>query len=110
MQAENAVVPPSRKGENVPYLTMDLDVFEVLPQPDNRVTIAFYGVSDRYPRLKINKWPLDRARALMAHVTNDDISQPTKKSLPVRVYYTTGKEKTPGSGQFWEDVEHVRPR
>ena len=110
IQAAGAAVPPSRKGAGVIYQTFDADIVEVLPQPDEKVTICFYGTNDKYPRVKVNKWKLAAADGLMKHVTSESMGKPAKYTLRCRVYYTDGAEyhTDNGSGHY-KDIEHVRP-
>lgn len=104
-------LPPSRKGADVSYQTVDVDIVEVLPQPDNKVTLKFYGASDKYPRVSVNKWKVESANGLMKHVTSEDMSKAAKYSLKCRVYFTDGSAYTTTEGEtrHYKDVEHVRP-
>jgi len=95
-------VPPSRKGANVAYQTFDADIVEVLPQPDNKVTLAFYGKDDKYPRVKVNKWKVEAANGLMKHVTSEDMGKAAKYSLRCRVYWTDGAAYTTTRWQDWK--------
>jgi hypothetical protein len=110
IQSQGEAVPPSKKG--VPYKTLELDIFEVLPQPDNKTSIKFYGTGDDYARISVNKWSVENANALMKHVLSNDMSQAGRYTLPVVVYYTDGKAFTMKDGKTgnYKDVEHVRPR
>ena len=106
-----AEVPPSRKGADIQYQTLDADIVEVLPQPDGRTTLKFYGANDKYPRVSVNKWRIEQANGLMKHVTNEDMSKAAKYSLKCRVYFTDGSAytKPDGTSGNYKDVEHVRP-
>lgn len=109
MQEQAVAVPPSRKG--APYQTVDVDIVEVLPQPDNKTTLKFYGANDKYPRVSVNKWKIEAANGLMKHVTSEDMSKAAKYHLKCRVYYTDGSayQTTEGETRHYKDVEHVRP-
>ena len=111
IQAQVSAVPPSRKGADVPYQTFDADIVEVLPQPDGKTTLAFYGANDKYPRVKVSKWKNDAANGLMKHVTSEDMGTAAKYSLHCRVYWTEGAAFTTKDGKpgNYKDVEHVRP-
>ena len=111
IQASAEAVPPSRKGADVAYQTFDADIVEDLPQPDEKVTLAFYGTNDKYPRVKVNKWKIAAANGLMKHVTAEDMGKAAKYSLRCRVYYTDGSAYTTAEGVtgHYKDIEHVRP-
>ena len=106
-----AELPPSRKGADVPYQTADVDIVEVLPQPDGKTTLRFYGANDKYPRVSINKWKVEAANGLMKHVTSEDRSKAAKYSIKCRVFFTDGASYTSTNGELrhYKDVEHVRP-
>ena len=109
LQAQATAVPASKKG--VPYKTFDAATVEVLPQPDGRVTVSFYGDGRKYPDCKINKWKVEQANGLMKHVTSEPMDKPAKYTLACRVYYTDGAQYTKPDGTTgnYKDVEHVRP-
>ena len=111
LQDSAAAVPPSRKGADVAYSTIDVDIVEVLPQPDGKTTVKFYGASDKYPRAQVNKWKVEAANGLMKHVTSEDMGKAAKYSIRCRVYYTQGAAFTNQNGEIkhYLDVEHVRP-
>ena len=109
--SEAAEVPPSKKGD-VLYQTIDADVVEVLPQPDGKTTIKFYGAGDKYPRVSVNKWKIASANGLMKYVTSEDMGKAGRYTIKCRVYYTDGSAYTTTDGEtrHYKDVEHVRPR
>lgn len=111
LQAQALDVPQSRKGADVKYQTVDVEIVEVLPQPDNKVTLKFYGANDKYPRVSVNKWKVEQANGLMKHVTAEDMGKAAKYSLKCRVYFTDGASytSTDGETRHYKDVEHVRP-
>jgi hypothetical protein len=111
LQASAEALPPSRKGADVPYQTVDADIVEVLPQPDGKTTLKFYGANDKYPRISVNKWKIEAANGLMKHVTSEDMGRAAKYSLSCRVYFTDGSAYTTTNGEtrHYKDVEHVRP-
>jgi len=108
------------------YETLDAVRLLVIPQPENRVTLEFYGERQKFPGVKANKWKLDLARALLKHVMNTDkvfveangqtVVQALDLTVACRVYYKLGKEYSyvdkqtgaPKTGHY-KDVEHVRP-
>jgi hypothetical protein len=111
--AESAVeLPPSRKGPDVKYQTIDADIVEVLPQPDGKTTIKFFGANDKYPRIAVNKWKIESANGLMKYVTSEDMGKAGRYTIKCRVYYTDGSAYTTTDGEtrHYKDVEHVRPR
>jgi hypothetical protein len=105
-------VPPSRKGPDVPYQVVDADIVEFLPKPNNRVTIKFYQVNEKYPRIVVHEWAAEEAQELMRHVTSEDVTKPGRYWIPCRVYYTNGAPYITLDGEIrhYKDVEHVRPR
>jgi hypothetical protein len=111
LQKIAAEVPPSRKGADAKYQITEAAVVEVLPQPDEKVTIKFYGDGDKYPRVAVNKWRIEAATGLMKYVTSEPMSKAGKYTLSCRVYWTEGNAftKEDGSTGHYKDVEHVRP-
>lgn len=111
IQVQATAVPPSRKGVDVSYQIIDVDIVEVLPQPDGKTTLKFYGTSDKYPRVSVNKWKVEAANGLMKHVTSEDMGKAAKYTLKCRVYYTDGSsyQTTNGETRHYKDVEHIRP-
>ena len=87
------------------------DIVKVLPQPDNKVTIEFWGAGRKYAELFANKWKLDAAQGLMNRVTSEPMSKAAEYRLPCRVYYKLGKEYTNKKGEksHYKDVVAVRP-
>ena len=88
---------------------------KILPQPDNKVTIEFYGKDRKqphndYPELKVNKWDVAQAAGLMKHVTSADVSKAAEFSLNCSVYWLEGKEYTTKDGGkgHYKNVSHVR--
>lgn len=110
-QQVDAPPPPSRKGADVPYKIFDASIVEVLPQPDDKTTLCFYGDGDKYPRIKVSKWRVEAANGLMKYVTAESMAVAKKYALPCRVYYTDGQPYTTTDGKTgkYKDVEHVRP-
>lgn len=102
-QAEAVPAPPDGKL----WQFYEADIVKVLPQPDDRVTIEFWGTGRKFPDLKVVKWKLDSANGLMKHVTSEPMSKAAEYKLRCRVYYTNGKEFE--AGKFYKDVAHVRP-
>jgi len=115
-----ADVPP---GE---YETLDAARLLVIPQPDNLVTLEFYGERQKFPGIKVSKWKLESARGLLKHVLDTDtvflevngetVVKPADLALRCRVFYKLGKEysytdKQSGAKKtgHYKDVEHVRP-
>jgi hypothetical protein len=92
-------------------MTTKIVFVKILPQPDNRVTIEFYG-NDRksphnqYADLLVNKWATERAAELMKHVTSAPVTTPAEFSMDCVVYWLEGKEKA--NGGHFKDVYHVR--
>jgi hypothetical protein len=111
LHAADVALPPSRKGANVPYQAIQATTVKVLPQPDGKTTIEFYGDGRKYPDVKVNKWKVEAAAGLMKHVTAEPMDKAGEYKLPCVVYYTEGNEYTkPDNTQaHYKDVEHVRP-
>jgi hypothetical protein len=104
LQTEYEAVPPAPDGKQ--WQTYQADIVKVLPQPDNRVTLEFWGAGRKYPDLKVVKWKLESANGLMKHVTSEPMDKAAEYKLACVVYYTHGKEFEPG--KFYKDVAHVR--
>lgn len=111
-QANEVPAPP---GDQAWQITECVFV-KILPQPDDKVTIEFYGNDKKqphndYPGVKVNKWKSEQAAGLMKYVTSADISKAAEFSLPCKVYWTEGKEytKPDGSTGRYKNVAHVRP-
>jgi len=105
-QYEEVGNPPAGKT----WLTFDAEIVKVLPQPDNKVTIEFYGAADKYPRVKVNKWKLEQADGLMKYVTSETMAKAAEYKLHCRVFYTEGNAYTTTDGKsgHYKDVAHVR--
>jgi hypothetical protein len=101
-------VPPPPAGKE--YIIFEADKLIILPQPDEKVTLEFYAGADKYPKVKVNKWPWEGATGLLRHVTSADVSKPATLSLKCKVYYTLGKQFTLDNGKTgnYKDVHHVR--
>lgn len=113
MQAAIEELPAPPDGKQ--WKSFDAVVVEILPQPDDRVNINFFGNQhkqphDEFPGVKVTKWKLDSAGGLLKHVATVDVSKPQKLTLPCRVFYTDGKEytKTDGGKGNYKDVGAVR--
>jgi hypothetical protein len=114
LEVQGLEVPPPPKDKE--WQITDCVFLEILPQPDERVTLKFYG-NDRkqphndYPSVSVNKWAWEQAQGLLKHVTTADVSKAAEFSLPCRVYWTLGKSytKPDGSTGQYKDVAHVRP-
>lgn len=114
LEAAALEVPPPPKGKE--WQTADCVFLEILPQPDEKVTLKFYGNSrkqphDDFPAITVNKWAWEQAQGLLKHVTTADVSKAATFTLPCRVYYTLGKAYTRPDGTTgnYKDVAHVRP-
>jgi hypothetical protein len=107
--SDNPEVPPPPTGKE--YIVFDADKLVILPQPDEKVTLEFYAGSDKYPKVKVNKWPWEGATGLLRHVTSADVAKPATLTLKCRVYYTLGKQFTLDNGKTgnYKDVHHIRP-
>jgi len=113
LQAQADAVPPAPNGEA--WNVYDAVFVRILPQPDNKVNIEFYGNERKkphndYAELKVNKWTVEAAAGLMKHVTSHDVRVAGEFSLPCRVYWQNGKEYTTQSGEKrnYKNVAHVR--
>lgn len=113
LQAAAAQVPPAPDGKQ--WLTYNAAFVRILPQPEDKITIEFYGDDRKKPRndfpaLKANKWDVGRAIGLMKHVTSHDVTKPAEFALRCTVYYLEGKEYTGTNGQkgHYKDIYHVR--
>lgn len=109
LQAQATEVPPAPDGKQ--WNTTKIVFVKILPQPDNKVTIEFYGNAhkqphDQYAELLVNKWTTERAAGLMKHVTSAPVTVPAEFALNCTVYWLDGKPKT--NGGFFKDVYHVR--
>ena len=109
MQATITAIPEPPAGKA--WITFDADIVQVLPQPDNKVSLQFFAAGKQYPGVKVNKWQTDSVQGLMKYVTAEDMSKAAEYRLRCRVYYTEGKEgKTQDGKTFhYKDVAHVRP-
>ncbi len=106
---EDLEVGPAPSGQE--WITADCNRVVVVPQPDEKVTLEFYCGNDKYPKVKVNKWPWEGAVGLMRHVTSHDMSTAANLALNCKVYWTLGKEGTTAEGKTfrWKNVGHVRP-
>lgn len=102
-------VPPPPAGKE--WITFDANRLVIIPQPDEKVTLEFFAGSDKWPKVKVNKWPWEGATGLLRHVTSADVSKAANLTLSCRVYYTLGKEFKLDNGKTgnYKDVAHVRP-
>jgi hypothetical protein len=114
LQESAADVPAAPDGKQ--WNTYGASFVKILPQPDNKVTIEFYGKDRKtphndYPELKVNKWDVSQAQGLMKHVTSADVSKPAEFALSCTVYWLDGKEYTSTNGdkRRYKNVAHVRP-
>ena len=113
LQAQANEVPPAPDGKQ--WNTYSAAFVKILPQPEERVTIEFYGKDHKqphndYPELKVNKWTLAQAAGLMKYVTSADVSKPAEFALNCTVYWLEGKEYTSTNGEkrHYKNVSHVR--
>jgi hypothetical protein len=111
-EADDIGLPPDGKE----WHTSDCVFVKVLPQPDDKVTVEFYGNDKKQPHndyasVKVNKWSVPNATGLMKYVTSADMSKAAEFTLSCRVYWTEGKEYTGTNGNkgHYKDVAHVRP-
>lgn len=109
LASDAIAVPDASNGKA--WITFDATTVNVLPQPDGRTTLEFYGAGQKYPGVKVNKWPVENCSGLMKHVTSEDMAKAARYDLHCRVYYTEGKEgkTTEGKVFHFKDVGHVRP-
>ena len=109
LKADAEAIPNPPDGKT--WQTFDARRVLVIPQPDNKTTIEFYGADRKFPDVKVNKWTVERAAALLKHVTAEPVDKPGDFTLPCRVYYTEGKQytKTNGETGHYKDIGHVRP-
>ena len=77
----------------------------ILPQPDDKVTIEFMKDGLKYPVAKINKWPNDRVQGFLAKVTTQDVTKPAEVKVGCKVYWKQGKEFAPG--KHYKDILKV---
>ena len=77
----------------------------ILPQPDDKVTIEFMKDGLKYPVAKINKWPNDRVQGFLAKVTTQDVTKPAEVKVSCRVYWKQGKQFAPG--KHYKDILKV---
>lgn len=103
--ASDAAIPPAPEGKE--YKTVEIETVVIAPQPDDKTTIEFYGKGHKFPDLKASKWSIDRAAALLRHVTSAEVGKPAKLALACRAYYTDGRPNQ--NGQPFKDIQHVRP-
>lgn len=113
LQAQAVEVPPAPAGTQ--WNVYRAAFVKILPQPDDKVTVEFYGKDRKtphndYPELKINKWEISNAQGLMRHVTSADVQKPAEFALDCSVYWLDGKEYTSTGGEkrHYKNVHHVR--
>lgn len=108
-EADVLEVPDPPKGKT--WEIFEADRLVILPQPDEKVTLEFYAGTDKYPKVKVNKWPWEGAQGLLRHVTSADVSKPAILSCKCKVYWTEGKQFTMDNGKtgHYKDVAHIRP-
>jgi len=77
----------------------------ILPQPDNKVTIEFIKEGLKWPVAKINKWPVDRVQEFLSEVTSEDVTKPAEVKVNCIVFWKQGKEFAPG--KHYKDILKV---
>ena len=77
----------------------------ILPQPDNKVTIEFVKEGLKWPVAKINKWPVDRVQEFLSEVTSEDVTKPAEVKVNCIVFWKQGKEFAPG--KHYKDILKV---
>ena len=104
-------VPAAPAGKQ--WLVVDADIVKILPQPDGKVTLEFWGDGKQFPTIKVNKWKQDDAAGLMKHVMSNSMATAAEVRCPCKVYYLEGKQggtTSDGKPWFWKNISHVRPR
>jgi hypothetical protein len=103
-----------QRSDGTDWLTYDACFVRVLPQPDNKVTVEFYGNDHKQPHddyafVKVNKWKTEQVAGLMKHITDANMREAADYNINCRVYYELGAEYhgDKGSGRY-KDVCHVR--
>lgn len=79
----------------------------ILPQPDNKVTIEFVKEGLKWPVAKINKWPVERVTEFLAEVTSQDVTKAAEVKVDCVVFWKQGKEFAPG--KFYKDILKAVP-
>jgi hypothetical protein len=87
---------------------MTASSIKVLPQPDEKVTLEFYD-GGQYPVIKVNKWKVADAQALLKHVTSQDVSKASEVGVSVKIYWEEGAEyEFRGKIGRYKNVKHLR--
>jgi hypothetical protein len=105
-------VPPEGKSWNIAEVCW----VKILPQPEGKVNIEFYG-NDRknphneFPSIKITKWSQERAAKLLEGVTSAKVFTPAEFTLICKILWTEGNTYTTREGKtgHYKDVHHVIP-
>ena len=83
----------------------EVTLINILPQPDNKVTIEFIKEGLKWPVAKINKWPVDRVQEFLSDVTSEDVTKPAEVKVNCIVFWKQGKEFAPG--KHYKDILKV---
>jgi hypothetical protein len=108
--------PPTDPNEPV-YETLDnfeglesseVTSINILPQPDDKVSLEFIKEGMKWPVCKVNKWKVENAVNLLESVTSQDLTKPAEVKVTCKVYWAQGNETAPGSGKYYKNVKFVR--
>ena len=104
---DEAFPEPVYEDVEIPEGTESSEVtsINILPQPDNKVTIEFVKEGLKWPVAKINKWPIDRVQEFLAEVTSQDVTKAAEVKVNCTVYWKQGKEFAPG--KHYKDILKV---
>ena len=104
---DEAFPEPVYEDVEIPEGTESSEVtsINILPQPDNKVTIEFVKEGLKWPVAKINKWPVDRVQEFLAEVTSQDVTKAAEVKVNCTVYWKQGKEFAPG--KHYKDILKV---
>jgi len=97
---------PAQTNGNGSELSKRINVIKVLPQPGDKVNIEFWATGRKYAELYAKGWALDRAKKLLAPVTQHNPASPAELSITCDVVYSLGKEYKPG--KHYEDVQYIK--
>jgi len=101
-----APAPSAPANGNGSELSKRINVIKVLPQPGDKVNVEFWATGRKYAELYAKGWALDRAKKLLAPVTQHNPASPAELSITCDVVYSLGKEYKPG--KHYEDVQYIK--
>lgn len=87
----------------------DFDEIEITPQPDDKVTVAFYRDGLKFPvGARINKWTIKNVTQALVPIGEFDLTKAAKIRVAGTQYYTNGAEYIVSTGAKKGEKSHYK--